>query len=66
MNVVMDELRYLTPLARRKVQESGVGCMHAMWDVVFDAEALLSGRHSVLTAEETLNCLRDYLCRKYA
>jgi hypothetical protein len=58
------ELEKLAALARAKVQASGLGCMHSMWDVILDAEALISGRRSILNEAQTLAYLREYLGAK--
>lgn len=37
----------------RKIAEP-VGPLHSLWDVIFDAEALLAGRRSLMSVEELL------------
>jgi hypothetical protein len=42
------ELIDLAEIAARKIRSSGVGCMHSMWDFVFDARAIHDGNSSLL------------------
>ncbi len=51
----------MTPLERERLQEliivgrkvaTPVGSMHSLWDVIFDAEALLKGKETLLKGTE--------------
>lgn len=52
----MEDIRCLIKAARRKARS--VGPLHALWDVIADAEALLDGRKTLLPADEILDLLR--------
>lgn len=52
-----DEIRALVVKARAIA--APVGPMHALWDVIFDAEALLDGRLTVCAREQ----IEEYLLR---
>lgn len=57
-----EEMRELAFKARKRVQASGVGSMHSMWDVIFDAEALLAGAKPLVDDPEyIIKELKGYL-----
>ena len=48
--------------AREKLETSQVGPLHSMWDVVFDAEALLEGKETLVNDREIiLQYLKDFV-----
>ena len=47
--------------AKRKIRESGGGTQHAMWDTVFDAECLIKGKLTILTEDQIIKDLNDFL-----
>jgi hypothetical protein len=51
-----DELTAVIAAARKIAQP--VGPMHSLWDMIFDAEALLAGQPTVLSEEAALKEVR--------
>ncbi|MBY0559840.1 hypothetical protein [Hyphomicrobium sp.] len=51
-----EELRTATKCARAKA--SAVGPMHALWDVILDAEAILAGKQSLLSRKQVEEILQ--------
>lgn len=54
-----DELRDYVRRARNLV--SDVGPLHAQWETIMDAEALLAGKPSVLSRSAVERLLREWL-----
>jgi hypothetical protein len=52
-----EELRSAT--VRLRATASPVGPLHAYWDIIFDAEAILEGRRSMLSRIEIERRIRD-------
>jgi hypothetical protein len=53
------ELKRLLPIARGSA--SKIGSMHSMWEVIFDAEALIQGKNAIVDDPEYLiTQLRQY------
>lgn len=61
MNNANDDLADLAKRARAKMAASGAGTMHAMWDTVFDAEALASGKQAILDERTVRGLLLEFL-----
>lgn len=58
-----EELRDVVRQARAKIHASGAGSMHGMWEVVFDAELILSGEHekAIATREQVSGYLSTFI-----
>ena len=48
--IANEELRDAIMILRQRAQR--VGPQHALWDVIFDAEALIEGKPTILPREE--------------
>jgi hypothetical protein len=54
-----EEMRRLLPIARGAAAK--IGPMHSMWEVIFDAEALIQGKNAIVDDPEYLiTQLRQY------
>ena len=56
---VRQRMERALPFARAVAASAGP--LHSAWDVIFDAEAHLAGRHAIVDAESTLALLERYL-----
>lgn len=56
-------LQKMIKLARSYIHE--IGPMHALWDVIFDAEAILAGKPSILSREVIEQILEDFCKGKH-
>ena len=57
-----DQLRIALRATRRRIV--GAGKQHAMWDVVFDGEALLDNKPTLLTRRDVETLLAQFLSRQ--
>jgi hypothetical protein len=51
-------VRRLLPQVRAKAQE--IGTMHGAWDLIFDAEALIAGKETLLKHDSREAAMKDY------
>ena len=58
------ELAILVQKTRTKLHRSNKGPLHSMWDVVFDAEAILKDEPSICNRETVTKDLHSYSERK--
>lgn len=56
------DLLDLAKRARTKISTSRAGNMHAMWDVIFDAEAIAAGQQHLVDEPTTRRLLKEFLC----
>ena len=57
----IERIQELLPIARAKVAADRGGTMDGRWEIIFDGEALINGRRSLLKAPD-LRRLLEELC----
>jgi hypothetical protein len=59
VRVEMAERLVRSRLVHARARAARVGPMHALWEVIFDAEALLKSQHTVVAYTDRLEGLRQ-------